>query len=166
MRVRIRCRRELAGKPARCRCTAVATPPTGAHPLLDNLLQNTARPVFQIHTAAQGTALPECMEDNFEVCPRCGHLKHGRGARSAIQEMETEFGFPVIRVARLTDLIGMREAQIGDPEHLAALWAYRDRYGVRASCDPRAPVTGVASGCARARPARRASARSPLPARK
>jgi len=56
--------------------------------------------------------------------------ERGRGERSAIQEVEAEFGLQVIRVARLTDLIAMLEAEGSDPEHLAALRAYRDEYGV------------------------------------
>jgi len=56
--------------------------------------------------------------------------ERGRGERSAIQEVEAEFGLQVIRVARLTDLIAMLDAEGGDPERLAALKAYRDEYGV------------------------------------
>ena len=56
--------------------------------------------------------------------------ERGRGERSAIQELEAESGLRVIRVARLTDLIAMLEAEERDPEHLAALRAYRDQYGV------------------------------------
>ena len=56
--------------------------------------------------------------------------ERGRADRSAIQEVETEFGLQVIRVARLTDLIAMLDAEGGDPEHLAALRRYRDEYGV------------------------------------
>lgn len=56
--------------------------------------------------------------------------ERGRGERSAIQEVEAEFGLQVIRVARLIDLISMLEAQGSGPEHLSALKAYRDEYGV------------------------------------
>jgi len=56
--------------------------------------------------------------------------ERGRGERSAIQEVEAEFGLQVVRVAQLTDLILMLEASGGDPPYLAALRAYRDQYGV------------------------------------
>ena len=56
--------------------------------------------------------------------------ERGRSERSAIQEVEQEFGLRVIRVARLKDLIAMLETEGSDPEHLAALRAYRDEYGV------------------------------------
>lgn len=57
--------------------------------------------------------------------------ERGRGDRSAIQEVESEFALQVIRVARLTDLIAMLEAEGRDSEHLAKLRAYREQYGVR-----------------------------------
>ncbi len=56
--------------------------------------------------------------------------ERGRGDRSAIQEVESEFGLQVIRVARLTDLIAMLELDGRDPGSLAALKDYRDQYGV------------------------------------
>lgn len=56
--------------------------------------------------------------------------ERGRGDRSAIQEVESDFGLQVIRVARLTDLIAMLELDGRDPEHLGALRAYRDQYGI------------------------------------
>ncbi|AGA35388.1 Orotate phosphoribosyltransferase [Thioalkalivibrio nitratireducens DSM 14787] len=57
--------------------------------------------------------------------------ERGQGDRSAIQEVEQELGLQVIRVARLTDLIAMLEADGRDPAHAEALSAYRDRYGIR-----------------------------------
>jgi len=53
------------------------------------------------------------------------------GAVGAADDQGHDQQCGMIRVVRLTKLIGMREAQGGDPEHLAALRAYRDRYGVR-----------------------------------
>ena len=80
------------------------------------------------------------MEDEFEAFLRCGRLERGRDNRSAIQEVEAEFGLLVIRVARLTHPIAMLEAEGRDPQHLAALRAYGDRYGIRA-LRPRGPFT-------------------------
>jgi orotate phosphoribosyltransferase len=56
--------------------------------------------------------------------------ERGQGTRSAVQEVEQNFGIPVIGVASLTDLI---EYLSGHPElenKLAAVRAYRVRYGV------------------------------------
>ena len=56
--------------------------------------------------------------------------ERGAGARSAIQEVETELGLQVVRVARLSDLVTMLEETGRDPEHLEALRTYRAEYGV------------------------------------
>ncbi len=53
----------------------------------------------------------------------------GQGERSAIQEIEADYGIPVAAIARLEDLIGYLEQQ-GDADDLARVRAYRDRYGV------------------------------------
>ena len=56
--------------------------------------------------------------------------ERGRGERSAIQEVESELGLQVVRVARLADLVTMLEQTGRDPEHLDALRAYRAQYGI------------------------------------
>ena len=84
-----------------------------------------------------GTAIREAVEliqaagaEPVGVAIALDREERGRDHRSAIQELEAGSGLRVIRVARLTDLIAMLEAQGRDPEHLAALRAYRDQYGV------------------------------------
>ncbi|HSN71287.1 MAG TPA: orotate phosphoribosyltransferase [Steroidobacteraceae bacterium] len=53
----------------------------------------------------------------------------GRGDKSAIQEVEEIFGLPVVSILKLTDLIEHLES-MRDETHLAAIQAYRSRYGV------------------------------------
>jgi orotate phosphoribosyltransferase len=56
--------------------------------------------------------------------------ERGSGPLSAVQEVENSYGIPVVSVAKLADLIGYLS---GNPElerHLAAVRAYRERYGV------------------------------------
>jgi orotate phosphoribosyltransferase len=84
-----------------------------------------------------GTAIREAVDiiraggaEPVAVAIALDREERGRGDTSAIAEVESEFGLQVIRVARLTDLIAMLEADGRDPEHLAALRAYRDQYGV------------------------------------
>ena len=84
-----------------------------------------------------GTAIRESVEiiraagaEPVAVAIALDREERGRSERSAIQEVESEFGLDVIRVARLTDLIAMLEAEGRDPEHLAALRGYRDQYGI------------------------------------
>ena len=60
-------------------------------------------------------------------------MERGKGALSAVQEVQETFGMPVIAVASLDDLI----AYLGDSPELAAnldaVKAYRDTYGIRAA---------------------------------
>jgi len=55
--------------------------------------------------------------------------ERGRGALSAVQEVETSFGIPVTTIAKLDDLIAHLEAA-GAAEELAALRNHRLRHGV------------------------------------
>jgi orotate phosphoribosyltransferase len=55
--------------------------------------------------------------------------ERGQGEQSAVQEVEEAFGLPVISVLRLRDLMAHLEAT-GEAATLAAVRAYRDRYGV------------------------------------
>ena len=49
---------------------------------------------------------------------------------SAIQEVERDFGTKVISIVKLADLISYLEAKGTMDEHLAAVKAYRDQYGI------------------------------------
>ncbi len=53
------------------------------------------------------------------------------GERSAAQEIEAEFGLPVIAIAGLAQLLQLAEDRPELAEHKAALLAYRARYGSR-----------------------------------
>lgn len=53
----------------------------------------------------------------------------GKGDKSAIQEVEQDYGIPVASIAKLENVIGFLEQQ-GDAEHLANIRAYRDQYGI------------------------------------
>lgn len=55
--------------------------------------------------------------------------ERGQGERSAVQEVRDSYGLPVVSVLRLRDLMDHLQAQ-GDGDTLAAVRAYRDRYGV------------------------------------
>jgi orotate phosphoribosyltransferase len=96
-----------------------------------------------------GTAIRESVEiiraagaEPVAVAIALDREERGRGERSAIQEVESDFGMQVIRVARLTDLIGMLEADGRDPEHLAGLQAYREQYGIKAGAGQQAGSAG------------------------
>ena len=57
-------------------------------------------------------------------------MERGTAASSAGQEVERDYGIPVIAIATLDDLIGFVRSDAGCVRHLDAVLAYRDRYGI------------------------------------
>ncbi|HXW10538.1 MAG TPA: orotate phosphoribosyltransferase [Steroidobacteraceae bacterium] len=55
--------------------------------------------------------------------------ERGQGEKSAVQEVEDQFGLPVVAVLRLSDLLAHLESA-GDRAVLQTVRAYRDQYGV------------------------------------
>jgi orotate phosphoribosyltransferase len=53
----------------------------------------------------------------------------GKGDKSAIQEVEADYGIPVTAITQLAQLVDYLEAA-GDAKHLAAIRAYREQYGI------------------------------------
>lgn len=54
----------------------------------------------------------------------------GQGERSAVQEVESDLGAPVISIISLADLVSHLEGDPEHREHLEALRNYRSHYGV------------------------------------
>lgn len=50
---------------------------------------------------------------------------------SAIQQIEEEFGLPVVAIATMSDLIEYLKNQPDQEENLARMKAYRDQYGIK-----------------------------------
>jgi orotate phosphoribosyltransferase len=86
-----------------------------------------------------GTAIREVMEiiQQANAAPAgvliaLDRQERGKGELSAIQEVERDFAMPVISIVSLTDIMTYLEEQ-SSPEfaqHLAAVKAYRDEFGV------------------------------------
>lgn len=57
-------------------------------------------------------------------------MERGQGELSAVQEVQRSFDIPVISIAALSDLLGFLQGQPELLQHLHAVQAYRDRYGV------------------------------------
>jgi len=57
-------------------------------------------------------------------------MERGQGTLSAIQEVEQDYGLPVMSILNLNDLIDYLRQQSGDETTLAAMQAYRGSYGV------------------------------------
>lgn len=57
-------------------------------------------------------------------------MEKGTGELSAVQEVEQQYGLPVVAIANLRDLLVLlaHHAELGD--YLAPVQAYRERYGV------------------------------------
>ena len=54
----------------------------------------------------------------------------GKAEKSAIQEVQEDYGIPVSSIITMTDLIDYLETDEQFKDHLAAMKAYRDEYGV------------------------------------
>lgn len=84
-----------------------------------------------------GTAIRESMEIIAQngaalsgVLIALDRQEKGKAELSAIQEVERDFNTQVISIIKLADLISYLENQGTMNEHLAAVKAYRDQYGV------------------------------------
>ena len=56
--------------------------------------------------------------------------ERGAGERSAIQELEQEYGIPVMSIIQMTHIIDYLEARGANAAALSAMRAYREQYGV------------------------------------
>jgi len=56
--------------------------------------------------------------------------ERGKGERSAIQEVEAEYGMPVAAIVRLADLVDFIRQRGDAAQHLENIEAYRREYGV------------------------------------
>lgn len=57
-------------------------------------------------------------------------MERGQGSLSAVQEVEQQFGIPVIPIATLNDLLAYLATNNGMAENLAKVAAYRAQYGI------------------------------------
>lgn len=58
-------------------------------------------------------------------------MERGQGELSATQEVQRNYGLPVVSIATLDDLLGYLQGQVGMMQNLQAVQSYRDRYGVK-----------------------------------
>ncbi|MTD32981.1 orotate phosphoribosyltransferase [Paludibacterium denitrificans] len=57
-------------------------------------------------------------------------MERGTGTLSAVQEVAQQYGLPVVAIATLNDLLGFLQGSPALAEHLEAVRAYRQQYGV------------------------------------
>ncbi|MGR5319956.1 orotate phosphoribosyltransferase [Vibrio sp. PNB22_3_1] len=103
--------------------------------LVGSVLEGRIMLVDDVITA--GTAIRESMEiiqangaDLAGVLVAIDRQEKGKGALSAIQEVERDFGCAVISIVSLSDLITYLEEKGDATEHLDAVKAYRAEYGI------------------------------------
>ena len=84
-----------------------------------------------------GTAVREVMEIISQsdakpaaVVVALDRQEKGKGELSAIQEVERDFGIPVLSIVTLTDLLEYAKGNEEISQHAAAIQAYREQYGV------------------------------------
>ena len=58
-------------------------------------------------------------------------MERGQGDLSAVQEVQGNYGIPVVSIATLDDLLGYLRDEASMVQNLAAVQSYRDRYGVK-----------------------------------
>jgi orotate phosphoribosyltransferase len=85
-----------------------------------------------------GTSVRESIElINAAGATPCGvvialdRMERGQGELSAVQEVQRDYGIPVISIASLNDLLGYLQGTPDMMQNLAATQIYRDRYGVK-----------------------------------
>lgn len=57
-------------------------------------------------------------------------MEKGKGEKSAIQEVESDYGIPVVAIATLRNLLDLLEGDNELGSHFDAVKAYREKYGV------------------------------------
>ncbi len=84
-----------------------------------------------------GTAVRESMQlisalgaEPAGVLIALDRQERGQGERSAIQEVEQDYGVPVAAIVRLAELVEYLEGRSGNGQDLARIRDYRDQYGV------------------------------------
>jgi len=58
-------------------------------------------------------------------------MERGQGELSAVQEVQRNYGIPVVSIATLDDLLDYLQGEADMKQNLAAVQSYRDRYGVK-----------------------------------
>ncbi len=58
-------------------------------------------------------------------------MERGQGELSATQEVQRNYGIPVVSIATLEDLLGYLHSEAGMVQNFPAVQTYRDRYGVK-----------------------------------
>jgi orotate phosphoribosyltransferase len=104
--------------------TLVGAPLTGRVLIVDDVITagTAIREVMQI-IRAQGA-------EAAGVLIALNRQERGRGQLSAIQEVEHDYGMPVVSIVSLTQVLDFLAQDEQLKQHLPAVEAYRDQYGI------------------------------------
>jgi orotate phosphoribosyltransferase len=105
--------------------TIVGAPLAGRVLIIDDVITDGGAKREAIELIRAGGATPAA------VLIALDRQERGRGEHSPVQEIERDFGIPVIAIATLADLLVYMRARASLAAHLAGIEAYRDTYGVR-----------------------------------
>ncbi|MBC3412510.1 MULTISPECIES: orotate phosphoribosyltransferase [Pseudomonas] len=102
----------------------VGAPLAGDVLIIDDVITagTAIREVMQIISAQQAKPAGVLIALNRE--------ERGNGELSAIQEVERDFGIPVVSIVSLTQVLQFLADDPQLKQHLAAVQAYRDQYGI------------------------------------
>ncbi|UAW98319.1 orotate phosphoribosyltransferase [Halopseudomonas nanhaiensis] len=102
----------------------VGAPLQGRVLIIDDVITagTAVREVIEIIRAAGATPAAVMIALNRE--------ERGQGELSAIQEVERDFGIPVVSIASLTQVLAFLEEDAELRHHLPAVQAYRAQYGI------------------------------------
>ncbi len=101
----------------------VGAPLSGRVLIIDDVISAGTSVRESVEIIRQAGAIPAA------VVIALDRQERGEGVLSAVQEVEQSYGLPVLSIARLTDLINYLSGQPGLTQYLAAVSAYRLRYG-------------------------------------
>ncbi len=102
----------------------VGAPLEGKILIIDDVITagTAIRESMEIIAAAQATAAG--------VVIALDRQERGKGERSAIQEVEEDYGLQVASIITLADLVSFLEQGGEHQQYLSAIQAYRDQYGI------------------------------------
>jgi orotate phosphoribosyltransferase len=105
--------------------TIVGAPLAGRVLIVDDVITDGGAKREAIELIRAGGATPAA------VLIALDRQERGRGDRSPVQEIEHDFGIPVIAIATLADLLVYMRGRTSLAGHLSGIEAYREAYGVR-----------------------------------
>jgi orotate phosphoribosyltransferase len=105
--------------------TIVGAPLAGRVLFVDDVITDGGAKREAIELIRAGGATPAA------VLIALDRQERGRGDASPVQEIERDFGIPVIAIATLADLLVYMRGRASLADHLAGIEAYREAYGVK-----------------------------------